>query len=724
FAVNELGDPTEVKVGNQLLSRNVYSPDAERRLECVEFGNGGKISYTYDDFDRVTGIKYDDLDADVSCRYGFLYGANGEISQIGDNNLRTTLYYERDMSERIARIKQTTNTASPGYDIHLTYDDFNNVSKRTERIGAIDSGATLLAYTAEYKYDKDNRPTEIKYDSSNARITHSYDALGRAHQRKVYGSSASTACLSTTYEYLDGAPISGVSAKSTTPLVSAIMQDGVSYEYEYDNVTSNLITERRIQGKEPTVHDKYARYEYDKLGQLVRVNDMNDTTSGADGTTWVYEYDFGGNVLQKKRYPYQTGELTGEPAAVINYEYADTNWKDKVTSIGGKALSYDAIGNIVNDGEWTYSWQAGKQLKSMNKAGTDIAYDYDHNGIRIRKSVTDASGTVRTEYVVNDKRILHMVHGGENLHFYYDGTGRVSMVSFKGVKYAYVHNLQGDVVGLLDAAGNVVVEYSYDAWGKPIAVTGGMADTVGKLNPFRYRGYVWDEETGLYYLRSRYYRPEWGRFISSDTNMGSEGGFLAHNLYAYCRNNAIAFSDDTGKSPASKIVNAVIDAAIRKGWRFYDPRIPEEIDRVIKDDLDGVQVLWFRVFVKGEVLLSYANKNSYVYIIKNNEGSIWKHEYTYRTYEHYISVKDFLDVGMYFLEAACVYAGLNGIGTQMVKMYNDFISYLPMPEQMSATSFDAWSSKTTPLLLKGGDLWAHNTFVSPPSEPYEVYLGR
>ena len=77
----------------------------------------------------------------------------------------------------------------------------------------------------------------------------------------------------------------------TTPLVSAITQDGVSYEYEYDSLTSNLITERRIQGKEPTVHDKYACYEYDKLGQLVRVNDMNDTTSGADGTTWVYEYD-------------------------------------------------------------------------------------------------------------------------------------------------------------------------------------------------------------------------------------------------------------------------------------------------------------------------------------------------------------------------------------------------------------------------------------------------
>jgi RHS repeat-associated protein len=104
-------------------------------------------------------------------------------------------------------------------------------------------------------------------------------------------------------------------------------------------------------------------------------------------------------------------------------------------------------------------------------------------------------------------------------------------------------------VGLLDAVGNVVVEYSYDAWGKPLAVTGGMADTVGKLNPFRYRGYVWDEETGLYYLRSRYYRPEWGRFVSADNVLGKEGAILSHNSFTYCANQPIMLDDASGNSP-------------------------------------------------------------------------------------------------------------------------------------------------------------------------------
>ena len=83
-------------------------------------------------------------------------------------------------------------------------------------------------------------------------------------------------------------------------------------------------------------------------------------------------------------------------------------------------------------------------------------------------------------------------------------------MEFNGAVYAYIHNLQGDVVGILDSGGALVVEYKYDAWGKLLTTAGTLADTLGKRNPFRYRGYVFDEETGLYYLRSRYYNPAVG----------------------------------------------------------------------------------------------------------------------------------------------------------------------------------------------------------------------
>ena len=124
------------------------------------------------------------------------------------------------------------------------------------------------------------------------------------------------------------------------------------------------------------------------------------------------------------------------------------------------------------------------------------------------------------------------------------------MVSYNGTKYTYVHNLQGDIVGILDASGSLVVEYSYDAWGKPTAVAGGMAGTLGALNPFRYRGYVWDEESGFYYVSSRYYDPEVGRWINADGELSEVGGDIrGYNLFAYCFNNPVNMDNPTGQWP-------------------------------------------------------------------------------------------------------------------------------------------------------------------------------
>ena len=97
-------------------------------------------------------------------------------------------------------------------------------------------------------------------------------------------------------------------------------------------------------------------------------------------------------------------------------------------------------------------------------------YEYDHNGMRVSKTVTDAAGMAKTEYVVNDTLILQMKKGNDVLHFYYDGMGRASMVSYNRTKYAYVHNLQGDIVGILDTSGSLIVEYNYDVCDKQTAV--------------------------------------------------------------------------------------------------------------------------------------------------------------------------------------------------------------------------------------------------------------
>ena len=131
----------------------------------------------------------------------------------------------------------------------------------------------------------------------------------------------------------------------------------------------------------------------------------------------------------------------------------------------------------------------------------------------------------------------------------YDEQSRPAMVEYNGVWYGYVKNLQGDIVGIVDSNGTEVVKYSYDAWGKVMSTSGSKGGTLGKANPFRYRGYVYDEETGLYYLRSRYYNPEWGRFLNADVVLGDRGVLLTHNAFAYCVNKPINYSDADGNSP-------------------------------------------------------------------------------------------------------------------------------------------------------------------------------
>ena len=113
----------------------------------------------------------------------------------------------------------------------------------------------------------------------------------------------------------------------------------------------------------------------------------------------------------------------------------------------------------------------------------------------------------------------------------------------------YLKNIQGDVEEIVDKNGNSVVKYAYNEWGKLLSVTGSMAAAVGRINPIRYRGYYYDSETGYYYLQSRYYDPEIGRFINADTFATTNiVGLLSGNMFAYCENNPVIYADYSGKS--------------------------------------------------------------------------------------------------------------------------------------------------------------------------------
>ena len=120
-------------------------------------------------------------------------------------------------------------------------------------------------------------------------------------------------------------------------------------------------------------------------------------------------------------------------------------------------------------------------------------------------------------------------------------------MTYNGVKYFYLKNAQGDVTGLVNASGTQVVSYSYDPWGAPMSVSGTMAATLGAVNPLRYRGYVYDTETGFYYLQFRYYDPEICRFINADSYASTGQSYLGYNTFAYCGNDPVNRTDADGE---------------------------------------------------------------------------------------------------------------------------------------------------------------------------------
>ena len=181
-----------------------------------------------------------------------------------------------------------------------------------------------------------------------------------------------------------------------------------------------------------------------------------------------------------------------------------------------------------------------------------VTYTYDESGLRTRKY----NGS---EYTYYDRDAsVNLVHetrnnGTNHLYYYYDANGSIGSISYNGVRYAFRKNLQGDVIAILDTSGNVVARYTYDAWGRILSITDGNGNAntsstfIGNVNPIRYRGYYYDTETGWYYLNSRYYDPEVKRFINADGIIGANGIFTGYNMFAYCNNNPVIYSDPDGK---------------------------------------------------------------------------------------------------------------------------------------------------------------------------------
>ena len=456
-------------------------------------------------------------------RYEYDYNAKGQVARVRDNLLNRTTQSEYDLANRPVRVK-TAEAGRHVYTGQVAYDNvYGNLSEFTEKVGE-----NRQEYGTKFGYDDENRPTSLTYSASGKEIGQSTTTIDKLNRTTFSAVKLGSKTFTSEYHFAAG----GYGTGSVTNLVASITQPGCNCGYGYDD-NGNIAS--------ATLNGKWTGYTYDALGQLIQVNDHSDTRSGENGTTWKYTYDLGGNILKKERFAYND---TTTPLETITYTYGDANWRDKLTAVNGSTIRYDAIGNPLNDGTWTYTWQNGRQLQKMQKAGMTAEFVYNADGLRVQKTVNG----VATKYTLHGKNVVHMTSGADELHFFYDAQNRPAVVVYNGVPYAYVKSLQGDIVAILDENGNAVVSYGYDAWGAPLWCTGELAETLGKVQPFRYRGYVFDEETGLYYLRSRCYNPQWGRFVNADAEIAVEAKLWDAKLFLYCANNPVRYTDDGGNS--------------------------------------------------------------------------------------------------------------------------------------------------------------------------------
>ena len=209
------------------------------------------------------------------------------------------------------------------------------------------------------------------------------------------------------------------------------------------------------------------------------------------------------------------------------------------------------------------TWSNGRQLDSTNVGGMNLSYSYNADGQRTSKS---RSAYYTDEYVYYGTQLSTLIRNGvgykHSMTFIYDDNGQALGFYYDtnlndsnpGTKYYYVCNAQGDVLQLRDHTNAPVANYYYDSWGKLLGITdaNGNAITafnsVAVLNPIRYRGYFYDTETGFYYLNSRYYDPQIGRFINADNQLIIGSDMTSMNLFAYCGNNPVNRIDPTGEA--------------------------------------------------------------------------------------------------------------------------------------------------------------------------------
>ena len=525
---------TENKVGSQVLTAFDYGTN-NNILQKVTYGNGQTVNYNYDKYGNVKELFYNGKLA-----FSFLSDKTGSVMRHKDFVNNRQYDYDYDTTGRLVRQVKTDISKSDAENKFVSayeydYDLNNNVTKLASK-----NGDSSIVHS--FTYGKDNLLTEYSSDVSS-KVTYTYDGLNRQTKSSV----ALKTPLDMSYTYYD----SNRGENFTTTKIKEETIGKDTYKYEYD--TNGNITD--IYKKVNNDWQRLYLYEYDEFNQLITSCDYINQKQ------YRYDYDEAGNILTETVSRIGAhGQLYD--SRVNTYGYDDSNWGDKLTSYNGETITYDEIGNPLSyrDG-MEMTWLNGRNLTTLQSGNDSISYKYDSNGVRTSKTVNGVEYTY--EYL--NGQLMHETRGEKVFDYCYDANGQLYAVSYKAnsstdaVTYYYAHNWRGDITSIYDGDGNMVAKYEYDDWGNVLTVTDANNSEItdpahiANLNPFRYRSYYYDSESGLYYLMSRYYDPVVHRFLNADGYFQSGDNILDTNMNAYCQNNPIMNSDPTGNHPSDVI---------------------------------------------------------------------------------------------------------------------------------------------------------------------------
>ena len=568
--------------GNHQRTLQQYEYNARGQITGVVDGNQNPISYDVDSWGRITGIGFAD-----GGKEGYEYTPAGQVSRTIDGNGNAVQYRYNSLGKVSERIDQLGDTET------FRYDEEGNLSLHIDRDGRQLQRACNVFGQPVYEKasDAEGKHTNIS--------TWHYDSLGRVTRAVCDGKS---------YEYIydaygnlkekrsNGKRLVSYTHDRAGQITEIRDPEGVCTRYEYDILgrRSRIFNDDGLE----------VRYGYDALNRICDIRYGNgvktaytydgdgnvrtlETRAGEDVLlSFAYRYDGNGNRTAKTGTQAALGGITseitaGNNALDISYNY-DVRGQLLEERRNGASVcyAYDKAGNRIRktdaQGEIRYLYNEKNQLiaeespvdrkqfsydrqggiiEEKNAAGIRLfSYNSRHQQTRVetetgsvQENRYDAEG-LRFELLENGRRTSFVYHNGELLQeegreeqgtSYHLGAG---MEAFRrGQELSYYHrDEQLSTVFVTDGQGEIRNSYQYDAFGIPLETTEQLN------NRIRYTGQQYDDVTGQYYLRARYYNPVAGRFMQEDVYQGD-----GLNLYAYCGNNPVVYDDPSGYASTS-----------------------------------------------------------------------------------------------------------------------------------------------------------------------------